>query len=73
MYKDFSHFGKRFLAGLPDGIFSSQKPNLGKFWCALQWKLLVNFIAIWYILCTFDIFCGHVGMFYCHFIYFVDI
>jgi hypothetical protein len=23
-------------AGLPDGIFSNQKPNLGKFWSVLQ-------------------------------------
>jgi hypothetical protein len=28
-------------AGLPDGIFRTKKPNLGIFWSALEWKMLV--------------------------------
>jgi hypothetical protein len=27
--------------GLPDGLFSNQNPNLGKFWNALHWKTLI--------------------------------
>jgi hypothetical protein len=30
-----------FGAGLPDGIFSNQNPNLGKFCRVLQWKMLI--------------------------------
>jgi hypothetical protein len=40
--------------------FQTKNPNLGKFWSALQWNMLVNFIAIhmyftavWYILWPF--------------------
>jgi hypothetical protein len=40
-------------AGLPDGLFSNQNPNLGKFWRSLDWKMLINFIAIWNILQIF--------------------
>jgi hypothetical protein len=40
----------KLLPGLPDGIFSNQNTNLGKFWSVLQWKMLVYFMAIWYIL-----------------------
>jgi hypothetical protein len=44
-------------AGLPDGLFSNQKnPNLGKFWRALGWKMLIYFMAIWNHLQTFRIF-----------------
>jgi hypothetical protein len=34
------------MAGLPDGLFSSQNPNLGTFWRALDWKMLIYFMAI---------------------------
>jgi hypothetical protein len=52
--------------------FQTQNANLGKFWSALQWKMLVNymassstcFTALWYILCSFGIFCGHFGIFF---------
>jgi hypothetical protein len=37
-------------AGLPDGLFSNQNPNLGKFWRVLQWQMLVYFMAVWSIL-----------------------
>jgi hypothetical protein len=41
---------------LPDGLFSKQNPNLGKFVMALGWKVLINFMAIWNIY-------GHLGYF----------
>jgi hypothetical protein len=60
---------------LPDGIFSYQKSKfLGKFWGVWQWKDLVyfiaiwfillqyvHFVAIWYILWPFGTFCGHLA------------
>jgi hypothetical protein len=36
--------------------FHTKNLNLGKFWRALEFKLLVFFIFIWYILWPFDIF-----------------
>jgi hypothetical protein len=53
-------------------IFKPKPPNLGKFWSALQWKILVNFTALWSvflpflipILWPFGIFCGHFGVFF---------
>jgi hypothetical protein len=44
---------------LPDGIFSNQNPNLGKFWRDLQWKMLVYFTSILFILRPFGLLCGH--------------
>jgi hypothetical protein len=51
---------QRLKPRLPDGTFSNQNPNLGKFWRVLQWKMLkyflailVSFAAIRYILWTF--------------------
>jgi hypothetical protein len=38
--------------------FQTKDPNLGKFWSVLQWKLLVNFVAIRSILLPFRIFYG---------------
>jgi hypothetical protein len=29
--------------------FETKNPNVGKFWSVLQWKMLVYFVAIWYI------------------------
>jgi hypothetical protein len=37
----------------------TQSPNLGKFWRALQWKMLVYFLDIGSILRPFDKFYGH--------------
>jgi hypothetical protein len=31
-------------------FFQTKNPHLGKFWRVLQWKLLVYFMPIWYIL-----------------------
>jgi hypothetical protein len=30
--------------GLPDGLFSDQKNNLGIFWRALEWKMFAYFV-----------------------------
>jgi hypothetical protein len=48
---------------LPDGIFSTQNPNLGKFWRVLPWNMLVYFMDIWSILYLFGIFCGYLEYF----------
>jgi hypothetical protein len=37
----------------------TKNPNLGKLWRALDWKILIYFMAIWNILQTFGIFYGH--------------
>jgi hypothetical protein len=46
--------------GLPDGIFSNQNNNLGKFWRALKWKRLVfeRPIGI-YMLLPFGLYYSH--------------
>jgi hypothetical protein len=36
--------------------FQTKKNNLGKFWRALDWKMLIYFMAIWNILQTFEVF-----------------
>jgi hypothetical protein len=33
--------------------FQTKNTNLGKFWRVFQWKILVYFMAIWYILWPF--------------------
>jgi hypothetical protein len=38
------------MSGWPGGIFAYKVPNLGLFWRALELKMLVYFMAIWYIL-----------------------
>jgi hypothetical protein len=43
--------------------FQTKNPNLGKFCSALDWKMLIYFMAIWNILWTFGIFYGHLGYF----------
>jgi hypothetical protein len=60
-------------AGLPDGLFSNQNRNLGKFWRALEWKMLLYFMIIWnilrhiwYKLWPFGIVCGHL-VYFSHF------
>jgi hypothetical protein len=44
-------------------IFKPTMPILGKFWMDLQWKMLVNFVVLWYILNQFGIFCSHLVYF----------
>jgi hypothetical protein len=35
-------------------IFKAKNPNLGTFWWALEWKMLVYFITIWSVLHPFN-------------------
>jgi hypothetical protein len=35
--------------------FRTQNPNLGKFWSALDWEMLIYFMSIWIILRTWGI------------------
>jgi hypothetical protein len=42
-------------AGLPDGLFQTKNPNLGKFWRALKWKILVPRYILW----PFEIYYHH--------------
>jgi hypothetical protein len=62
---DFSSY-----TGLPDGVFLTKNPNFGKFWTALEWKMLVYFMAIWNILRPSGIFYGHLVMLWSFGIYF---
>jgi hypothetical protein len=54
--------GLGLASGLPDGIFSNQHPNSGKFWSALEWEIMENFVVIWNILRPFGIFYDHLVM-----------
>jgi hypothetical protein len=51
-------------AGLPDVLFSNQKnPNMDIFRSVLQYKILVYFMAIWFVLPPLEIFYGHLVYF----------
>jgi hypothetical protein len=39
--------------------FQTKNPNLGKFWKALEWKMLVYLMVIWNMLWSFGICYGH--------------
>jgi hypothetical protein len=39
--------------------FQTKNPDFGKFWRALNWKMLIYFMALWNILQTFSIFYEH--------------
>jgi hypothetical protein len=39
--------------------FQTKNPDLGKIWRALQWSMLVYYMAIWSNLQLFGIFCGN--------------
>jgi hypothetical protein len=43
--------------------FQTKNPNLGKFWKAPDWKMLIYFMAIWNILPTFGIFYNYLAYF----------
>jgi hypothetical protein len=43
--------------------FQTKNTNLGKFWRAFDWKILIYFMAIWYILLIFGIFYDHLVLF----------
>jgi hypothetical protein len=38
--------------------FQTKNPNMGKFWRALEWKMLVYFMTIWNNLWPFGIIYG---------------
>jgi hypothetical protein len=39
--------------------FQTKRPNLGKFWRDLEWKMLIYFIVFWNILRSCDVSYGH--------------
>jgi hypothetical protein len=39
--------------------FQAKNPNLGKFWRALDWKMLIYYMATWNILQIFGLTCDH--------------
>jgi hypothetical protein len=43
--------------------FQTKNPDLGKFWRALEWKMLVYFMTIWNILWPFGIIFGRLVKF----------
>jgi hypothetical protein len=47
--------------------FQTRNPNLGKFWRALEWMILVYFMSIFG---PFGICCGHFVKFYGYLVYF---
>jgi hypothetical protein len=52
-------------------VYSQTKnPNLGTFWSALDWKMLIYFTAIWNILQTFGIIYDHLVHLVLIFVYF---
>jgi hypothetical protein len=51
------------LQGCQMAYFQTKNPNLGKLWRALQWKMLVYFMAIWSILWLVGICCGQLVYF----------
>jgi hypothetical protein len=56
-----------FHAWLPDGLFSNQNPNLGKFWIVLQWNI---FLDLWSIELPFRTFYGYLVYFEVILVYF---
>jgi hypothetical protein len=46
------------LQGCQMVCFKTKNPNLGKFWRALEWKMLVYFMTIWNIIHPFGIIYG---------------
>jgi hypothetical protein len=43
-------FGDWAKQGCQMVCFQTKNTNLGQFWGALEWKMLVYFLVIWYIL-----------------------
>jgi hypothetical protein len=50
--------------------FRTKNPYLGKFWRALEWKMLMYFNAFWNILLTFRIF---MTIWYIHLVHFIQV
>jgi hypothetical protein len=55
-------FTKDKFQGCQMVYFKTKNPNLGTFWWALEWKVLVYLKAIWYNLWPFGIVCSHFGV-----------
>jgi hypothetical protein len=49
----------QFTSGLPVGFFSCQKSQIGLLCRAMEWKILVYFTAMWYILYPIGMLCGY--------------
>jgi hypothetical protein len=54
---------KPLKQGCQMACFETKNPNLGKFWRVFQWKMLVYFVAIWFILRPFGIVCARLVYF----------
>jgi hypothetical protein len=54
------------LQGCQIVYFQTKNQNLGKFWRAFEWKMLVYLMTIRYILRPFGIVCGHL-VYFSHF------
>jgi hypothetical protein len=65
IFSDFAYRIMRFHRTCRVAMFSNQKSNLGKFWRALQWKMLDQMSIICTILRPFDRLRGHL-VFYCN-------
>jgi hypothetical protein len=52
-------FGRSRQQGCQMVSFQTKNTNLGKFWSALDWKMLIYFTAIWNILQPFGTFYEH--------------
>jgi hypothetical protein len=58
----FSELKPHYNQGCQMVCFQTKIPILGKFWRALEWKKLVNFMVIWNILRSFGEFYGRMVM-----------
>jgi hypothetical protein len=59
-------------AGCQMVCFQTKNTNLGKFLRALDWKMMIYYMAIWNILLAFGIFYDHlVGTFCVHLVHFL--
>jgi hypothetical protein len=43
--------------------FHTKYPYFDIFWRALEWKIWIYFVVMWYILWSYGIFCGHMVYF----------
>jgi hypothetical protein len=64
-------FTQKTCQGCQMVYFHTQNPDLGRFWRALEWNMLLYFITIWNILRPFVIIYGRlVYIVFCHLVYF---
>jgi hypothetical protein len=62
-YNCWTDLGGLLIQGCQMAYFPTKNPNFGKFWRALEWKMLVYFMANWYNLWPFSIVCCHFVIF----------